>query len=219
MLCARGWERPRTAWIDNINTRTGLPVEESNRMTENRDKWRKYVHGVANPSDRGRLKNRTEQLVGANARPYRDRYWVLWGDQFQLFATGVNAMPLGLHAGLCHASLVHYILCCEKDKSLNFWTTKHWKRSFFTACRIHQSLLSTISLLKRLNPRLSKENRVRTWPAANISAEWATLGRCLHHQQCGAWYRFLQIEHDQKYTSQPVARCKQCQLDLHLIGR
>jgi len=25
------------------------PVEESIRMTEDRDKWRKYVHGVANP--------------------------------------------------------------------------------------------------------------------------------------------------------------------------
>jgi len=30
-------------------TSTGLPVEESIRMTEDRDKWRKYVHGVANP--------------------------------------------------------------------------------------------------------------------------------------------------------------------------
>jgi len=37
------------AWIDNIKTWTGLPVEESMRMTEDRDKWRKYVHGVANP--------------------------------------------------------------------------------------------------------------------------------------------------------------------------
>jgi len=40
--------RPRTAWMDNIKTLTGLPVEESVRMTEDRDKWRKYVHGVAN---------------------------------------------------------------------------------------------------------------------------------------------------------------------------
>ena len=38
-----------TAWMDNINTWTGLSVEESIRMTEDRDKWRKYVHGVANP--------------------------------------------------------------------------------------------------------------------------------------------------------------------------
>jgi len=36
------------AWMDNINTWTGLPVKESIRMTEDRDKWRKYVHGVAN---------------------------------------------------------------------------------------------------------------------------------------------------------------------------
>jgi len=34
--------------MDNINTWTGLPVEESVKMTEDRVKWRKYVHGVAN---------------------------------------------------------------------------------------------------------------------------------------------------------------------------
>jgi len=34
--------------MDNIKTWSGLPVEESNRMTEDRDKRRKYVHGVAN---------------------------------------------------------------------------------------------------------------------------------------------------------------------------
>jgi len=45
--CWRG--RPHTAWMDNIKTWTGLPMEESVRMTEDRDKWRKYIHGVANP--------------------------------------------------------------------------------------------------------------------------------------------------------------------------
>jgi len=35
--------------MDNIKTWTGLPVEESVRMTEKRDKWRKYVHDVASP--------------------------------------------------------------------------------------------------------------------------------------------------------------------------
>jgi len=48
------------AWMDNIKTWTGLSVEESVRMTEDRDKWRKYVHGVANLRIEGRLKNRTE---------------------------------------------------------------------------------------------------------------------------------------------------------------
>ena len=38
-----------TAWTDNIKTWTGLLVEQSVRMTENRDKRREYVHGVANP--------------------------------------------------------------------------------------------------------------------------------------------------------------------------
>jgi len=43
-----------------IKTWTGLPVEESIRVTEDRDKWRKYVHGVA---DRriARMAKRTQQ--------------------------------------------------------------------------------------------------------------------------------------------------------------
>jgi len=40
---------PHTAWMDNINRWTGLSVEESIRMIEDTDKWRKYVYGVANP--------------------------------------------------------------------------------------------------------------------------------------------------------------------------
>jgi len=35
--------------MDNINMWTGLIVEESVRMKEKRDKWQKYVRGVANP--------------------------------------------------------------------------------------------------------------------------------------------------------------------------
>ena len=46
---ARRRGRPRTAWMDNIKTWTGLSVEELIRMTEDMDKWRKYVHGVTNP--------------------------------------------------------------------------------------------------------------------------------------------------------------------------
>ena len=45
---ARRRGRPRTAWVD-IKTWTALSVEKSVRITEDRDKWRKYVHGVANP--------------------------------------------------------------------------------------------------------------------------------------------------------------------------
>ena len=56
-------ERPRTAWMDNIKTWTGLSVEESIRMTDDTDKWRKYVHGVANP----RIEDdyRTEQILAS----------------------------------------------------------------------------------------------------------------------------------------------------------
>ena len=35
--------------MKNIKMWTGLPTEKSIKMTEDRDKWRKYVHGVANP--------------------------------------------------------------------------------------------------------------------------------------------------------------------------
>jgi len=46
---ARRRGRLGMAWMDNIKTWTGLPVEESVRTTEDRDKWRKYVNGVASP--------------------------------------------------------------------------------------------------------------------------------------------------------------------------
>jgi len=50
----------RTAWIDNIKSWTGLSVEESIRMTEDRDKWRKYVHGVETLGSRkAKEQNRT----------------------------------------------------------------------------------------------------------------------------------------------------------------
>jgi len=34
--------------MDNIKTWTGLSVEELIRMAEDRNKWKKYVRGVAN---------------------------------------------------------------------------------------------------------------------------------------------------------------------------
>jgi len=65
--CRRG--RPHTAWMDNIKTwKLGLPVEESIRMTEDRDKWRKYVHGVVNP--------RTEDDQNTNFRTNGVRVYV-----------------------------------------------------------------------------------------------------------------------------------------------
>jgi len=63
---ARRRERPRTAWMNNIKTWTGLPVEESVRMTEDRIKLREYVHGVANTriEDGSRTEqNRTDALI------------------------------------------------------------------------------------------------------------------------------------------------------------
>ena len=59
MSGARRRGRPRTAWMDNIKAWTGLSVEESIRMTEDRDKWRKVRPWCGQPSDRGRLKYST----------------------------------------------------------------------------------------------------------------------------------------------------------------
>ena len=47
---ARRRGRPRTAWTDNIKTRTGLHVEESVRMTEDRYKRRKYSTSTVWPA-------------------------------------------------------------------------------------------------------------------------------------------------------------------------
>jgi len=63
---ARRRGKPRKAWMDNIKTWTGFPEEESVRMTEDRYKWRKYVHGVANPrveSGQRTEQNRCETVV------------------------------------------------------------------------------------------------------------------------------------------------------------
>jgi len=40
----------------DLKTWTGLPVEESIRMTEDRDKWRKYVHGSRMAKEQSRTK-------------------------------------------------------------------------------------------------------------------------------------------------------------------
>ena len=38
-------------------------MEESIRMTGDRDKWRKYVHGVTNPRNHGRQKNKQSRML------------------------------------------------------------------------------------------------------------------------------------------------------------
>ena len=67
---ARRRGRPCMAWMDNTNTWTGLSMEESIRMIKDRDKWRMYVYGVANPRiEDGKEQNRTQnnqQLVSPN---------------------------------------------------------------------------------------------------------------------------------------------------------
>ena len=45
----RGRGRPRTNWLDNIKTWTGLQMGEMLRMTEDRNHWRNIVHDAAEP--------------------------------------------------------------------------------------------------------------------------------------------------------------------------
>ena len=70
---ARRRGRPRTAWIDNIKSWTGLSVEESIRMTEDRDKWSKYVRVAATLGSRtAKEQNRTGQLTYLSVTLTRD---------------------------------------------------------------------------------------------------------------------------------------------------
>jgi len=54
--------------VDNIKTWTGLSVEESIKMTEDRDKWRKYVHGVANPRIEDGYRTEQNSMVTGDGR-------------------------------------------------------------------------------------------------------------------------------------------------------
>ena len=106
---ARRRGRPRTAWIDNIKSWTGFAVEESIRMTEDRDKWRKYVHGVANPrieDGKGTEQTYFTKLIFRNAVKY------LWITTLRnrlpwLYKTPPSSLVLNLQFLL--AALVIYI--------------------------------------------------------------------------------------------------------------
>ena len=58
---ARRRGRPRTAWMD-IKTRTGLSVEESIRMTEDRDKCRKHGCRTAGREGGGKGNEKTKGM-------------------------------------------------------------------------------------------------------------------------------------------------------------
>jgi len=67
---ARRRGRPRTAWMDNINTWTGLSVEESIRTTEDIDKQSTSMVWPALRLRTAEKQNRTEQN-----RTYLWNYW------------------------------------------------------------------------------------------------------------------------------------------------
>jgi len=91
--CRRG--RPRTAWMDNIKTWTGISVEESVRMTGiNGEKVRPWC---GQPSARGRLKNRTEQNSGIRRRAIAGR----------------PPSPSRLHPNFLRFNAVRAVLLCD----------------------------------------------------------------------------------------------------------
>ena len=60
----RGRGRPRTTWLDNVKTWTGLSLEEVLRATEDRTVWWKVVHDAANPwTFLASLKPRQDKLL------------------------------------------------------------------------------------------------------------------------------------------------------------
>ena len=68
---ARRRGRPRTVWMDNIRTWSGLTVDESIKMAEDRDKWRKYVHGVANTQSEDDCVNTSGNQMNSCCRHWR----------------------------------------------------------------------------------------------------------------------------------------------------
>jgi len=62
---SRRQRRSSMAWVDNIKTWTGLSVEESVRMTEDRDK---YVHGVAVDAEIAEVDNAGVDNIGGYCR-------------------------------------------------------------------------------------------------------------------------------------------------------
>ena len=89
---ARRRGRPRTAWMDNSKTWTGLLVEELVRMTEDRDKWRKCVHAVANRRiEDGRLKNRTD-VHESVAQLFRRTLYTATGRSLSLQSDGGDGL-------------------------------------------------------------------------------------------------------------------------------
>ena len=79
---ARRRGRPRTAWMDDINTWTGLPVEESIRMTEDIDKWRNTSMVWPTLGSRtAKEHNRTYQYSALFPTPTREKIEIQGGSK------------------------------------------------------------------------------------------------------------------------------------------
>jgi len=121
---ARRRKRPRTAWMDNSKTWTGLTMDESIRMTEDRDKWRKYVHGVANR----RIEDgwRTEQI-----RVDHHSYPLLTSPIIR------NSLTLSFPASpICFATFLHRGLPPYSKLIPHMDSCPEFFHFFFSVCRV-----------------------------------------------------------------------------------
>ena len=133
--CCRGG--PRTAWKDNIKKWTGLPMEESVRMSEDRYKWRW-------------LKNRTEPRLTHIRQKYVKQFSTVrkitvykQRTPATCYQVNCSKLTIQLYDRVCKAARWHNIttfsvrlLFNTELKSLFFANTFHWwlETTLTTAC-------------------------------------------------------------------------------------
>jgi len=139
MSGARRRGRPRTAWMDNIKTWTGISVEESVRMTGiNGEKVRPWC---GQPSARGRLKNRTEQNSGIRRRAIAGR----------------PPSPSRLHPNFLRFNAVRAVLLCDVSHARLIWRGDEGRNHVF---KVRKSNFWVWGITALLHKKLRKVYRV-----------------------------------------------------------
>ena len=109
---ARRRGRPHTAWMVNIKTWTGIPLEESTRMTEDRDKWRKATQRQLRLLSHRRnylykcYSNGWPLLLLPAIRHHNNHYLNIW-----IMKTDINDHSLHFQPCVHHISMSHSLTC------------------------------------------------------------------------------------------------------------
>jgi len=142
--------------MDNIKTWTGLPVEESVRMTEDRNKWRKYVHGVANP----RIIEdgwRTEQYHRSAYMQWTTTAWlpVLIGERLTISSNVIRVLHDAGFDALQSQPLRCNWFTVNGESSFLFTSCGDWQHQSHTCtdftARFHANLLTICTSLQTDN--------------------------------------------------------------------